>query len=371
MNQAALTKLTRARTAMILDEPFLGSLALRLAFVEDNSIPTLAVDGKTVFYNAAFVNSLSHSLTKAAVAHEVGHCIFQHIGRRGARAPGKWNRAADYVNNDMIKQAGFTLGENWLHDLSFAGMNADSIYNLLPDEAPKTGEAGGALCDVRDGDEHVTPELSDQMTRDWKIATIQAATAARHAGKLPASMERFIDALVKPKVNWKERLHNFLSEIAKNDYDWARPNKKMLPYGLFMPSLYSETAGTIAVFIDTSGSIDSKTLNAFGAEIQAIREEVRPSETHLIYCDAQVNSAYVLSDEDACTLTMHGGGGTDFKPPFKYLEKRNIEPKCAVYLTDGYGPFPDEADIPYPVLWVMTSDVIAPFGETIPIEVNV
>lgn len=363
MNQDVVKQLIRARTALILDQPFFGMLALRLKLVEKNEIKTLAVDGKHVFYNADFVKSLSPSLTKSALAHEVGHCIFDHLGRRGARNPRKWNCAGDYVINDTIQSAGFELGTSWLHNAAFAGMGADHVYSLLPDDEDGEGGGGDPLDEMIDA----TGSDVECNAVDWKIATLQAAAAAKAMGKLHASLSRFVDELTAVKVDWRERLRRFVTENSRDDYSWLRPNRHFIMQGLYLPSLYSENMGEIVVAIDTSGSIDQPTLNAFGAEIKAIVGGARPKKTTVIYCDAAVNHVDTFEPNDELHFDMHGGGGTNFCPPFEYVAENGLKPVCFVYLTDGYGPFPSAPE--FPTLWCCTTEVVAPFGETVPIEV--
>ena len=125
--------------------------------------------------------------------------------------------------------------------------------------------------------------------------------------------------------------------------------------------------GEIVVAIDTSGSIDQPTLNAFGAEIKAIVGNARPKKTTVIYCDAAVNHVDTFEPNDELHFDMHGGGGTNFCPPFEYVAENGLKPVCFVYLTDGYGPFPSAPE--FPTLWCCTTEVVAPFGETVPIEV--
>jgi predicted metal-dependent peptidase len=64
-----------------------------------------------------------------------------------------------------------------------------------------------------------------------------------------------------------------------------------------------------------------------------------------------------------------GGGGTDFRPVFEWVEESQTEPACLIYLTDlcchSYPAPPD-----YPVLWVTESRRTAPFGETVRICVE-
>jgi predicted metal-dependent peptidase len=370
-DQNALFKLTKARIALITEYPFYGALALRLRLVEEPSFPTLAVDGERMFYNPQFVNEvLTPNTTKAAIAHEVGHCIFEHIARRGDRNHMKWNMAGDFVINDHLLDSGFELGDGWLHNPAWKNMTADHIYTLLPDppkggKGPGVGDPGGALCDIMDADVRQNPMAADE----WKIAAVQAAMAAKQAGKLPANLERFIHDLTHPKADWRQILRRFIVELRKDDFSWMRPKKMMIPHGFYLPTLHSEGMGELKVVIDTSGSIDEKTLNAFGSEIQAIRDNVRPRITRIIYCDARVNHVDEFAAEDYLELKPYGGGGTDFRPPFELALEQGWRPAVGIYLTDGYGPFPDMPP-DYPFLWCMTTDVEPPWGERVQIEVD-
>lgn len=361
--------ISKARSAMIIDQPFFGALALRLDIVERTDIPTMAVDGKRMFYNPKWVEQQDAVTLKSAVAHEVMHCVFDHCVRRGSRHPRKWNIAGDFVINDVIKDAGFPLGKGWLHNPVYKGMTADHIYTLLPDD----GGPNDALDEVWDGSGEDGAEGGSQaerelMSSDWKVATMQAAAAAKQAGKLPGSLERFIDQMGKSKVDWRQQLRNLITEVSRNDYNWQRPNRHMIANGMYLPGLYSETFGVMTVVTDDSGSIDNPTLAAFTAEIDAIRASVQPSKTIHISCDAAVNHYQEFEQDDTFKLISKGGGGTDFRPPFAELEKHGEEPKALVYLTDGYGPFP-EAPPGYRVVWCMTTDVQPPWGECVRIEI--
>lgn len=367
-NADILLKLTRARAALLIEQPFFGTLALHLKLIPKNDMPmkTLAVDGRHIFYDENFIRELDFDLVKSALAHEVGHCVFQHIGRRGSRNPQIWNKAGDYVINDMIKDAGFTLGENWLYNPSFKGMTSDQIYDILRDNEGGEGGGGGSgdpLCDVMDGD----PSENEVMGQEWRVATIQAATAAKASGKLPTSMQRFVEQAAAPKVDWRSELRRFITQVAKGDYTWSRPNRRYIAHGLILPSLYSEHMGSLVAVSDDSGSIDDRILAAMSAEIDAIAAAVQPEKIIHISCDARINHVGEFGQGEPFKMVSKGGGGTDFNPPFEYVEEHAVAPACLVYLTDGYGPFPD-APPPYPVLWCMTTDVQPPWGEVLRIE---
>lgn len=361
MDAQALAQLTKARAGLILDQPFFGALALRLKLVEDSNIPTLAVNGKAIKYNPDYVKTLSLPLTKSALGHEVMHCVFDHMDRLGEREHKRWNHAGDYVINQVLEDSGFEIGATWLHSPAFKGMSTDEIYNQLPPDPP--GESQDQL-------EPGEPDPAQRAAnaREWQIATGQAAQAAKMMGKLPGTLERFVEDMMKPQVNWREVLRRFVDQASKNDFSWRRPNRGALAQGVLLPGLFSESCGKIQSWIDTSGSIDQHTLNVFGAEVSSVIEEVRPEETEVGYCDASINHIDTFKDDEPVKFNMHGGGGTDFRPPFQRNEDEQITPVCMIYLTDGYGAFPDQ-EPDYPVLWVMTTDVKPPFGESVRIEV--
>ena len=152
MNQEARTKLVKARIAMIMQQPFFGTLALRLRLVENDKLnpPTLAVDGKTMYYHPQWVLDNDHDVCMSGVAHEVGHCVFQHIGRRNGREPRRWNHAGDYVINAVLKDSGFTVPPTWLHSPTFAGMSTDQVYQALPPDPP--GDAFDGIADAPPAD---------------------------------------------------------------------------------------------------------------------------------------------------------------------------------------------------------------------------
>lgn len=366
MNDEAKLKLTRARIAMIMKQPFFGTLALRLKLVENDKLnpPTASTDGKHLYYHPGWVNDNDFEVVQSMIAHEIGHCIFQHIGRRGGREPKRWNYAGDYVINAVLKDSDFVVPPDWLHSTAYAGMSTDQVYQALPPFPP------GGGCDAFDAIGETLPDDVDPQINadDWDIAAVQAATAAAAQGKLPGSLKRFVDEIVNGKVDWRAVLRRFMTDSAREDYSYARTNRKFASLGIFLPGLYSEAMGEICAVIDTSGSINAEILKEFSGEISDIRAQARPSMTRVIYCDACVNHIDEFDQHDDFRLEGHGGGGTDFRPPFTWLEEHGVEPRVLVYLTDGYGPFPSHPP-EYPVLWLMTTDVVPPWGEVVRIEV--
>lgn len=378
MNNEARTALTRARAVLILDQPFFGTLALRLEPVEDYAIPTAAVDGRHLFYNPDYLLAQTDRVRLSVVAHEVIHCVADHMGREGNREHGKWGRAADYADNLILFDAGFDIPATWLLDHQYAAMSAEHIYTLLPDQeggGPGPGEPGGPMDDIRRppaGSTAAAQATQAELARDWVVATIQAAQAAKAAGKLPASLEQLVESISDPKIDWQTRLRRFVTERSMEDYSWARPNRRMIVHGIYLPSLYTETLGPIDIAVDASGSMwDRPTQAAMAAEIDAIIEEARPRRVRVIYCDCMVQRIQVLERGEPFTFGARGGGGTAFKPVFDWVERQSTAgeeaPAALIYLTDLIGPTAFDPP-PYPVLWCTTTERTGPWGETLRIE---
>ncbi len=363
-----LKRLQRARTTLLLDQPFFGVLALRLTLIEDPNCQTAWTNGQVIAFSPTFAATLSNDELIGVLAHEVMHCACGHMWRRNAREPKKWNVAADYAINSIIVEAGLKLPDTALLDAQYTGRAAEWIFDRLPDQDPNSGNDPGGCGGVSDAPAAGTAGTDDSLSEtDWQQATRQAAEIAKGQGKLPASLARELDRMLQPKADWRSLLRRFISEIVQADYSWSKPNPRHMPRGFFLPSLHSHACGRLAVAVDTSGSIDDVLLSQFAAEIQAIASEVRPSSIDVIYCDAAVNKVDHFDRDDSIVLHAVGGGGTDFRPVFDHLETDD-PPVALIYLTDLCGSFPTAAP-DYPVLWAVYGGVdSAPFGEVVPCE---
>ena len=69
----AAIRIQKARTTLLLDHPFFGSLLFRLKGRENRSIPTMATDGVSLYYNPEFVDTLNSATLAGVLAHEVMH----------------------------------------------------------------------------------------------------------------------------------------------------------------------------------------------------------------------------------------------------------------------------------------------------------
>ena len=393
-------RIQKARTALVLDHPFFGSLLFRLKSSECRSIPTMATDGVSLFYNPDFVETLNAATLAGTLAHEVMHPALHHHVRRSGRDPKRWNIACDYAINPLLVDAGLSLPEGVLLDNRFRAMSAEQIYNLLDSDAAQGASGGddgnesggegrdaeqplaggenevsapvteggiGQVLDAPAPDEESSTVTVEEEVREWDIAVSQATTVARQAGKVPAGLNRTLEGAAEAAVDWRELLRRLWSETTPADYSWMRPNRRHLWTGLYLPGVVREGVGEVAIAVDCSGSVGARQLRLFEAEVRSILEGQRPERVYVLYFDTVVQKVETYEAGQRIDLNPVGGGGTEFGPCFEWLEERGIRPQSLVFLTDLYGSFPPSGPA-YPVLWASTGSQKAPFGEVIPMR---
>jgi predicted metal-dependent peptidase len=368
-------------------------------------LPTAATNGRDEFYGREFVKSLKYNELNFVVLHEAGHKMYRHLTtwRRLYEEDAKLaNAACDYVLNIMLKdldpserticmprypkghkKAGEIMG---LIDERFRGMSAKQVYDILKQEQEGDGGQGGGDGDGGgDGfDEHqwgsakdMTEQEKKELARDIDQAVRQGVMAQNKiAGKSAGGMDRSLQDLLEPKVDWREVLREFVKATsrAKDASSWRRVNRRFRSTGSYMPSLIGEKVGPLGVGVDTTGSVGQEELSDFLSEVKGIAEEVNPEKVDLIYWDHSV-AAHEEYDEGSVANIVsstkpRGGGGTSPSCVSEYLDKQKIEPECTIILTDGYVGNDWGEGWTSPVLWVIVggNDVVAPNGKTIHIK---
>jgi predicted metal-dependent peptidase len=361
-----MKRLAKAKTGLILQHPFVGSVALGMPMRLDDTIPTACTNGKEIRFNPDFLDTLTDEQVTFLVAHECFHPMLDHVYRRHGRDPMKWNKAADYVINQLLIDEkigkfieGGCLDRNIYHA---GGGTSDGIYNILPEGSE--GAPGGPGADIEDASGSPAEQAQEQA--EWRVKVAQAAQAAKMMGKLSANMQRFIDETLHPKVDWRDVLRRFVEKCKTDMRSFSRPNRRFLSQGLYLPSVTGESLGEIAIAIDCSGSITDRVLNEFAAEVRSVKEDGDPSALHIIYFDSKVCHYDRFGRDDTLHIEPHGGGGTAFSPVFRFMDEHDIQPIATVFLTDLYCN--DFGDAPeHPVLWVSNGDDEAPWGEVVTI----
>lgn len=396
MNQQAKDNIIRARVSLQQSHPFFSYLALHLNPIETTEVPSMGVDARgNMYYNADWVLKLSLEEVKGVVCHEVMHVAFEHLKWLQGKDAQLSNIAQDLVINDALVTNSVQLPKEGLcpnnHEFNLGGVEVkdinkkcwEQIYAELERHCKKQKVKGGGF------DEHKRPENGDEPSPggggkdgqldsekgvatggekpDWKQVINEAYSYAKLQGKAPAGLDRYIEELTYPKLNWKAMLQKFIIRELPHDFCYTRPSKRSVAMGVFMPSIVRENL-EIAIGVDTSGSMSPKDLQECVSEVIGIIKAYDCVKLTVIACDAEVNNVDDVQDEsDLINFKFGGGGGTSFIPVFNWLEENKPNLKLLIFFTDGYGDFPDEPKTK--TLWVISPGGLEldkiPFGESV------
>ncbi len=383
-----------AKCQMLIKSPFYGALCIRIPIEENFRIETMATNGKKIYYNPFFTNQLTRGEVIWVIIHELMHMILMHTDRLGDKQPKRWNYATDYAihcimteyssrnSSNYARRSGeedfMVMPKGGLYNSGYNGFAADKIYTLLEEKNDNEDDNGSG--DVLD-DHDLWEELTQEEKENLKAAVSQAAMNSKMSGKeeLPDSMARAIGNITSPKKNWKQLL-NELIVPAPNDYGFCPPDNRFsdiiayydeygMPVEVILPS-YEDSDGEeikkVLFFADTSGSVSDADMQIVYSEIIGCVNQFTSFEGFLGFFDHKVYDPLPFSDIDELKkIRPKGGGGTDFFKPFEYISENKMEDQVTfiVIITDGESTFPEEKIAKgIPVLWLMTTDIEAPWG---------
>lgn len=339
-----------------------GILVMGTREVRDD-IPTAATNGRDEYYGREFVDELSDPELRYIILHENYHKLYRHLH--------VWkhlhdkdhmcaNMSCDYVINLDIsednsdgfavmpkdKQTGEPIG---LMDTRFRGMDAEQVFNIIYEEQQQQGGGGNGGSEAASSmDDHDWDGATEMSTEEVKELAEQIDTAIRQgvlaAGKMGSGGNRALEQLLQPEINWLEVLREFVTTTcAGSDYStYAKPNRRYMAAGMYMPSGVSEQVEELVIAIDTSASIGQLELTRFLSEVQGVITNVKPSAVRLLYWDTKVcaDEKYGDGAMDILSLTDStkpaGGGGTDISCVNEYMQTENISPQAVIVFTDGY-----------------------------------
>jgi predicted metal-dependent peptidase len=369
--------LLRAKSLLTVKYPYFGMLASRLKHEPSDSLSGYASNGVRFLYNSDFLERRSVEEVMFILTNCVMHHVLSHQQRRLNRRGKLWQLATDYAINNLLAKSGLLIPMGANYNKEYEGMYAEEIYDALKNdlnigEADAFGESSDSAPEVstmeQEADDSsgfanidgIADELDTQDELQWQYAASIAHEVAQRKGAMPLGLDR-LGKKVKPSdVDWRFELYNTVNRHMRNNYAFMPPNKKHIHRGIALPSLTCDTL-SLCVAVDTSGSIDDQLLGAFMEEFKTIMQNFPSVKIELIIADAKVHAHHTFQGGERMDFALKGGGGTDYRPTFDYVEANLPMTTMLLYFTDGEGSFPR---IPpnYEVLWALSRKAKVPFG---------
>lgn len=389
-------RLIEAKTQLYYKEAWLASFVahLRYQVVESNIITTACTDGKTIFFNRAFLASLTIKQIVFLLGHEMLHVILNHLPRKQKRDRHVWNIACDYVVNGFLVD--FKIGEfieSGLYKEEFSSLSADEVYQEIISSYKQTfqldtlDQHADIDNDTSSSDSH-TVEIAAEMNR--LSATQDPAERAQvnvqealdkflnddtKSIRLKNALRKFWTPDVSATVNWREVFHQYIREFIQMDLTYLRPQKKSFTTGITLPSYTQEADLTVAIALDTSSSMRRNYIRQFLAEIKKILETYPAIKIHLWSFAEQVWNTRLIEFATAGDLESYAlvlNGQTFFTKNWEYMKKENLQPDIFVMLTDGKPSDNEWGDCPtiQNCVFVIIDqpEIKAPFGQSINID---
>ena len=362
-------------------------------------VPTAYTNGRDEVYGEEFLDRLDVKETAFIVLHENGHKAYRHLKtwrKLFDIDKDRANKACDYVVNRNILKAdpqaevvsmprnpdGSLMG---LYDSKYDDeriWDAKRVFDDLPSGGgggQGGGQGGGEVMDDHDweGAKDLTEEEEKQLEQEIDDALRRGEAEAKRAGAGKGDIPAEVGQLLRPEINWKEALKEFISRNCVPDdlSSYRQPNRKYAwNMDTVLPIRDGESLNNIVVGADLSGSMwvgDPPEIKRVFTEIVSVANMVKPQQLDLLYWDAAVQGHEEYKQGDfhhmASSMRPRGGGGTDPNCVEKYLKDKHMKPDCIVMITDGetFGRWGE--DWPAPVLWVIIDNpkVTAKTGKTI------
>jgi len=353
-------------------------------------IPTACTDGTTIRYNPEYVSTNTKQVIVGLLAEEGGHTGFGHHVRMAHLAkqygddydPKLANVAADLALLGLLKQAGFDIpadcclpGEKGPYKDFPVGEAMEQYYARLHQKKQQNGgkdPTGGKPGPGRGGvqaPQNVSQAGLKQAMQKAKELLQAAKQEGSRRGTLAAGLEYAVQNCLKPVIDAREVLAEFLSAFAETDRSWQRPNRRYASQGIYLPSEAGQSLGHLCFLNDTSGSLDNdKARQRFLSEAVGMVSAYPLTKVTILHHDSVVQAVEEWTPGDGSELPWHpkGGGGTDHRPAFEAMRNMDEPVDLCIALTDLETCF-DPQQPEFHVLWCTTRDHPIPYGQKVDI----
>lgn len=370
---------------LYLDFRFFDVALSSLTFTPAESVKTSATDGICLYFSTEQILRLYRSnplFLNRAYLHSVLHCIFRHLWLRGNRNPVLWNLACDIAvewaidsfDRPSVKRALSLTRIRYYEHLKKdrIPVTAAAIYrDLLTITEPETQYQ--LQYEFYTDDHRFWPSdpssspSAQKAGENWEKIGRRTATDMEMRGQEDSEAAASLTTQItqgKSRRNYrdflrkftvlKEELHCDYDEFDLNYYTYGLRLYKNIPLIEPLESREVMKISEFVIVIDTSYSTSGALVRKFLEETFQILGQrdsfFHKSHIRIIQCDNRVQSDTVIRTKEELSahlkqFTLTGGGGTDFRPAFAYVNEllaqgvfQNL--KGLLYFTDGKGIYP-------------------------------
>lgn len=384
---------------LLVKYPAFASAIVNANYYE-KPVKTLCTDGKDIYYDSNFLNSLSIDEQLFVLAHEICHIRSNHIMRSKDKNPKLWNIATDAVINVLLKEDGLTIPQNVINMPDAVNYSAEEYYEKLLKEQEKNQnenssseknqtqsekEQSSSSNELNSSNESVQGNSSQNNTKDEEYnnpsnvddhSMWSKALEKESKENDSKENEEVVDEQELFSENRKEKIENLkklkeellkesmqagnstnedkfsLDNIGRNKplIDWRTLLRKSVniklnwdtrtpevEYGVLVPKLRRKAYPRTEILLDTSGSIDDEMLKNFLRECKYILQN---TEMWVGCFDTKFYGFQKIdSEKDIDNMTFYGRGGTNFEVAVNAFTKRSDN---RIIFTDGYADMPKE-----------------------------
>ena len=377
-----------ARDELYIGMRFMDVALSSFVYQMDLSIDMCGTDGMSIFFEPQKLGALykeNRLMVNRAYLHMVFHCIFRHFLKTSYNEL-MWDLSCDIAVEHMIdknhhrsiRAPRSLLRRDIYSRLEKEGktLNAERIYKYLMswDMDTKKLQALRDEFKVDDHkywsnkkpDEQPNPDLNKKWNDiDEKMET-DMETFSKEASEKAGDLVEHLKVENRKKHDYKTFLRKFMVFREELETDPDTFDQTFYSYGLQlygnMPLIEPietkevKKISEIAVVIDTSMSCQQGLVKRFLEETYTVLSDsenyFRKFNVHIIQSDEKVQLDVSIKNAKELEEYMNdfeilGGGGTDFRPAFEYIENlmengTYEDLKGIIYFTDGYGTFPVE-----------------------------
>lgn len=252
-------------------------------------------------------------------------------------------------------------------------VEARSIYKKEDDRGGESQSGGNTLREFSntnaENPEDAWREITKQIVRDLDIFPSQM-------GYNMGNGLQILKAVIREKYDYNELLKKFIEtdetlEINDEEFDYIYYTYGLKLYEnipLIEPLEYAEKGKIkkLVIALDTSGSVKGEIVEGFIRKTFSILDSTdffkKTFEIHIIQCDSDIQDITIIKTPSELekymeNLVLHGFGGTDFTPVFKYVDQlfeKSLKKELngLIYFTDGDGVYPEKMP-PYKNVFVI------------------